>query len=173
MSGQMTLVLGGAASGKSAHAEKLVLKQGDTPTYIATAQAFDAEMEIKIARHIEQRGPSWTTHEAPVDVSTALGAIRPAHPVLIDCATLWLSNLMLGDHDIDAATDALLQAIAACPAPVTIVTNEVGQGIVPQNAMSRQFRELQGRLNIRLAAQADHVVQVIVGLPQTLKGDAT
>ena len=168
---RLTLVLGGAASGKSGYAEMRVTRSGKPRLYIATAQAFDDEMKEKIARHVAMRGTGWTTIEAPFDIAGALEAASSDHSVLIDCATLWLTNLMLADHDIDAATDALLAAIDICPAEITIVTNEVGQGIVPDTALARRFREAQGRLNIRLAARADRVVQVIAGLPNTLKGD--
>ncbi|PJI85302.1 adenosylcobinamide kinase /adenosylcobinamide-phosphate guanylyltransferase [Yoonia maricola] len=168
---KLTLILGGAASGKSAFAEHLVLQGGNgTPIYIATAQIFDDEMADKVAKHREMRGTGWHTIEEPVDFTGVLAQVAKGQPVLIDCATLWLTNLILGEHDVVARTDALITALAHCNGPVMIVSNEVGQGIVPDNALSRRFRNAQGRLNQRLAAQADLVVAVMAGLPLTLKG---
>lgn len=165
----LTLVLGGASSGKSAHAETLVTVTGRPRVYIATAEAWDAEMTAKIARHRAQRGPAWRTLEAPRDLPAALATVTAEEAVLIDCATLWLTNLLLAEADLAAAETALLAAIAACPAPVVIVSNEVGQGIVPDNALARRFRTAQGGLNQRLAARAARVVAVLAGLPLTLK----
>ncbi|WP_188475903.1 bifunctional adenosylcobinamide kinase/adenosylcobinamide-phosphate guanylyltransferase [Primorskyibacter flagellatus] len=170
MAAPVTLVLGGAASGKSAFAENAILSAGGRPYYIATAQAFDAEMTEKIARHVERRGARWTTREAPTDLSGALRQVNADHAVLIDCLTLWLTNLMLAEQDVDAATTDLMKALDHCPAPVWLVSNEVGSGIVPDTALGRRFREAQGRLNIVMAARADRVVQVVAGLPNVLKG---
>jgi adenosylcobinamide kinase/adenosylcobinamide-phosphate guanylyltransferase len=169
---QFTLVLGGTSSGKSAFAEALCFQSTKTRVYIATAQAFDDEMRAKISDHRSQRGPDWLTIEAPLDVASALATCTIGQIVLLDCATLWLSNAMLADQDIAAASASLLAALAICPAHVIVVSNEVGHGIVPDNALARQFRNAQGRLNQLLAAQADLVVQVTAGLPQTLKGEA-
>lgn len=166
----LTLVLGGAASGKSAFAEQLCFETQKTRVYVATAQAFDDEMRAKISDHKIQRGDGWTTVEAPIDVASALGGCTGDEVVLLDCATLWLSNVLLEQRDMAADTAALTAALSACPAPVVVVSNEVGHGIVPDNALARQFRNAQGRLNQTLAAQAGLVVQVIAGLPQTLKG---
>lgn len=166
----LTLVLGGAASGKSALAESLVERGSPNRLYIATAKAFDAEMEHKIAIHRDRRGQGWRTLEAPENAVEALGQALPEEVVLFDCATMWLSNIMLADGDIPTERGNLLAALAACPAPVVVVTNEVGGGIVPENALARAFREEQGRLNIALAAQADCAVQVVAGLPNVLKG---
>lgn len=165
-----TLVLGGAASGKSAFAENLCFQTQKNRVYIATAQAFDDEMRAKISDHQVQRGADWTTIEAPLDVGAALQTCPAGSVVLLDCATLWLSNVLLAEQDVAAQSDALCAAIAACPAQVVVVSNEVGHGIVPDNALARQFRNAQGRLNQMLAAQAGVVVQVIAGLPQVLKG---
>ena len=167
---KLTFVLGGAASGKSAFAEGLVLKQQSKPIYIATAQIFDDEMTAKVARHRDMRGNDWTTIEEPVAVAGILGRFGPGHTILIDCATLWLTNLMLGKHDIAAECAALMAALRDCRCPAVIVSNEVGQGIVPDNALSRNFRNAQGTLNQTIAAQADLVVAVMAGLPLTLKG---
>lgn len=168
----LTLILGGAASGKSAYAENIVLSDARDPVYIATAQAFDEEMRAKIGQHVERRGTAWRTIEAPMDLPAAMQGLTADHIVLIDCLTLWLTNHLLTDSDPAPATDALIAALAACPAPVVLVSNEVGLGIVPDNALARRFREAQGRLNIRMAQVADCVVQVVAGLPNVLKGDA-
>ena len=167
---QFTLVLGGASSGKSTFAEALVLKEESAPVYLATAQAFDAEMEEKIARHQKMRGSGWQTIEAPLDLVSPLNTITTGHTVLIDCATLWLTNLILAERESDDEASALIAAIGRCAAPVVVVSNEVGQGIVPENALARRFRNAQGRLNQRLAAEADLVVAVMAGLPMVLKG---
>lgn len=167
---RLTLVIGGARSGKSAFAEGLVTATGRPRRYIATAEAWDDEMRDRIARHRQDRGAAWTTVEAPLDLGPALAGARPDEAVLVDCATLWLTNHLLADHDLPALTEALVQALAACPAPVVIVSNETGWGIVPDNALARRFRDAQGRLNQRLAAEAGLVVTVIAGLPLALKG---
>ncbi|WP_170762356.1 bifunctional adenosylcobinamide kinase/adenosylcobinamide-phosphate guanylyltransferase [Ruegeria lacuscaerulensis] len=166
----VTFVLGGAASGKSAFSEQLVVSSGKNRVYFATSQVFDDEMRQKVQRHITQRGDGWTTVEAPFDLGPALGELTPDHICLIDCATMWLTNHLLAENDLDQAQFALLQALQSCRAPVVIVSNEVGHGIVPDNALSRRFREAQGQLNIALAAQADLAVQVTAGLPLVLKG---
>lgn len=166
----LSLVLGGAASGKSAFAESLVGTAGVTPLYIATAQVFDDEMAAKVARHRDMRGEGWHTIEEPFDLVTALGKAVADQPVLIDCATLWLTNILLDERDIAAETEALLGALNDCAGKVVIVTNETGQGIVPENRLARQFRNAQGTLNQQLAMQADLVVAVMAGLPLVLKG---
>lgn len=167
---KLTLVLGGAASGKSAYAEMRALQSGKSRAYLATSTSQDDEMQAKIDRHIAQRGPGWTTIEAPLDLGPTLSNLTADQICLIDCATLWLSNQMMANNDILTAQSALLSALESCAAPCIIVTNEVGHGIVPDNALARTFREAQGRLNIELAAQAELVVQVTVGLPIVLKG---
>lgn len=166
---KLTLILGGASSGKSDFAESLVLKSNSRPTYIATAQAFDAEMAERIARHRSARGTAWDTVEAPLDVGAALKAAQAA-PVLLDCVTLWLSNHLLAETPHETLFESLTTALAARQGPTVVVSNEVGMGIVPENALARQFRALQGRLNRDLAAEADLVVQVTAGLPLVLKG---
>jgi adenosylcobinamide kinase / adenosylcobinamide-phosphate guanylyltransferase len=164
----LTLVIGGARSGKSRFAEGVV---GTGPRrYIATAQAWDDEMRARIAQHRADRGDGWITVEAPLDLAGALGQATADEVVLVDCATLWLSNQLLADQDLDAACASLLSALATCPAPVVIVSNEVGLSIVPENALARRFRDAQGRLNQQLAAQAGLVVMVVAGLPMVLKG---
>ncbi|MEY8827452.1 bifunctional adenosylcobinamide kinase/adenosylcobinamide-phosphate guanylyltransferase [Sedimentitalea sp. XS_ASV28] len=165
-----TLVLGGAASGKSAFAEQLAGRAGKPMVYIATAQAFDTEMRDRIDLHVARRGDAWTTIEAPLDVAGAIRSLSSHQICLLDCATMWLSNQMLAECDIPEAEAALLDAIRTCAADLVIVTNEVGQGIVPENPLARRFRDAQGRLNIRLAGACHGVVQVIAGLPRVLKG---
>lgn len=168
---KLTLVLGGAASGKSAFAETLCFQTSKPRVYIATAQAFDDEMRKKISDHRSQRGAEWLTVEAPLNIATALAARTKDEIVLLDCATLWLSNVLLAEQDIAAASTTFIAATTNCAAQIIIVSNEVGHGIVPDNALARQFRNAQGRLNQSLAAQSDLVIQVIAGLPQILKGD--
>jgi adenosylcobinamide kinase/adenosylcobinamide-phosphate guanylyltransferase len=165
----LTLVIGGAASGKSALAEGLVTRTGLARTYIATAQAWDDEMRARIAAHRDRR-EGWTTVEAPRDVAGALAGVAAGSVVLVDCATLWLTNVMLGDGDLAAEEAALLAALRACAVPVVVVTNEVGLSVVPDNALARAFRDAQGRLNQRLAAEAGLAVAVWAGLPLVLKG---
>lgn len=167
---RLSLVLGGAASGKSTFAEHLVTSSGRARVYLATAQAFDDEMHAKLARHREMRGPDWRTIEAALDLAPALGQATAQEAVLLDCITMWLSNHLLADHDLGAAQSELFAALDACAAPVVMVSNEVGLSVVPENALARRFREAQGRLNQQLAARSNLVVNVIAGLPQVLKG---
>jgi len=166
----LALVIGGASSGKSAFAENLVVSTGRPRVYIATAQAYDSEMEAKIKAHKEMRGPDWKTIEAPVDVPDVLAGITHEKIVLIDCLTLWLSNLLLSEADLSTASTALRRAISDCPAPIVAVSNETGMGIVPEHALGRQFRAAQGLLNQQIAAHADGVAYVVAGLPSWLKG---
>ena len=165
----LTFVLGGARSGKSRYAEGLVTAAAGPWTYIATAQAFDAEMQTRIKRHQDGRASGWLTVEAPVDMPDALTRAGAA-PVLVDCLTLWLSNLMLGNLDLQAAVAALLAALDGRATPTVLVSNEVGLGIVPDNALARAFRDEAGRLHQQVAARADRVVLVVAGLPMIVKG---
>ncbi|MBD3765163.1 MAG: bifunctional adenosylcobinamide kinase/adenosylcobinamide-phosphate guanylyltransferase [Rhodobacterales bacterium] len=165
-----SVITGGARSGKSALAERLAIAAARPRIYLATAEAGDAEMADRIARHRQDRGPDWTTQEVPHALPAALAGLPPGAVALVDCATLWLTNRMLAGADLTVEAAALGDAIAACPCPVIVVTNEVGWGIVPDNALARAFRDAQGRLNQRLAARADLAVAVIAGLPLVLKG---
>lgn len=169
----LSLILGGAASGKSAYAEGLVRAGPGARVYIATAEAFDDEMRTKIAAHRAARAEDgWRTVEAPLDLPGALAGMTAADTVLLDCATLWLSNVMLADRDWRVEATALMAALASCPAPVVVVSNETGQGVVPDNKLARGFRAAQGRLNQQLAAEAGFVAVVMAGLPLVLKGAA-
>ena len=165
----LTLVLGGARSGKSRQAEALVTSLPAPWIYIATAEAHDAEMAERIAAHRATRAPGWRTVEAPLDLAAALAGAG-ARPVLVDCLTLWLTNLLLAGHDIAAAQDGLLTALARREAPTVLVGNEVGLGIVPDNALARAFRDAAGRLHQVLAARADRVLFMVAGLAMTVKG---
>jgi len=171
----VTLVLGGARSGKSTHAEKLATASlhGAPPrqaVYVATAQAGDVEMATRIVAHRARRGANWTTIEEPLKLDEALAsAAAHGQPVLVDCLTLWLSNLMLDGGDIDEAADDLVHALEGLAVPVVLVSNEVGLGIVPDTPLGRAFRDAQGRLNMRMAERADRVILMTAGLPLTLK----
>jgi adenosylcobinamide kinase / adenosylcobinamide-phosphate guanylyltransferase len=167
----LTLVLGGARSGKSRHAEALARATGLNRVYVATAEAFDAEMRDRITRHRADRaGDGWTTIEAPLDLPGTISRHAAAGTVLlIDCLTLWLSNVMLAERDLAEQESALLQALTTARSPIILVSNEVGMSIVPETPLGRRFRDAQGRLNQRVAALADHVAFVAAGLPLTLK----
>ncbi len=169
-----TLILGGARSGKSAFAERLAgrcAEEDSARVYLATAEAGDAEMQARIEAHLAQRGTGWRTVEAPLDLPEALGRARTdASVVLVDCLTLWLSNLMLAERDWTAAADALAEVLSGSGAPVIMVSNEVGLGLVPDNALGREFRDAQGALNQKIAQYCDYVAFVAAGLPMTLKG---
>lgn len=167
----LTLVLGGARSGKSRLAESLIARHPPPWLYVATAEAGDAEMAARIAAHRARRGVAWTTIEAPRDLAGRL-AEHAGLPVLVDCLTLWLTNLMLADADIEAEIARLERVLDESRDSIVLVANEVGSGIVPDNALARRFRDLQGQLNQRLAARADRVVLVVAGLPLFVKGRA-
>jgi len=164
-----TLILGGARSGKTARA--LALAATPPHAYLATAQPLDGEMDARIAAHRAERGPSWAVIEEPLEVADALRAIEDESvTILVDCLTLWLSNLMHDERDVEAETTRLIAALGAVPNRVILVSNEIGLGLVPMEKLSRDFRDAQGRLNQRIAAAADHVEFVAAGLPLTLKG---
>lgn len=165
---RITLVLGGARSGKSRFAESLARQHGGPRSYLATAEPFDEEMRQRIARHRDQRaGDGWTTIESTLDPASAL----PREGlVLLDCVTVWLGNLMHHQRDIRAEVANLCAALEACPAEVILVSNEVGLSIVPENAMARRFRDEQGLANQALAAISEKVYFVAAGLPLKLKG---
>lgn len=181
--GKSILVTGGARSGKSAIAERLVLGlSGSTgsrnpeanpgaagPIYIATAEAGDAEMAARIAAHRSRRGPAWQTREEPLDLVGLLAETDGGAPRLVDCLTLWLSNLLHAGHDPEHEGARLAEALRAQSAPVVLVTNEVGAGIVPENALARRFRDAAGRLNQRVAQECDAVWLAVAGCPVRVK----
>jgi adenosylcobinamide kinase/adenosylcobinamide-phosphate guanylyltransferase len=163
-------VLGGARSGKSARAEALVQGCGLAPVYVATAQALDGEMEERIRQHRLRRGAGWLTLEEPLALAETLAReARPDRAVLVDCLTLWLTNLMVAGRDVMTETDRLVAALHAPGGPVVLVSNEVGLGIVPLDAMSRAFVDHAGRLHQKIAAVADWVQFMAAGLPLDLK----
>lgn len=174
----VTLVLGGARSGKSRHAEALVMHAAHAATYIATAEPGDAEMAARIAAHRAQRERTehrgfWHTVEAPLDLATAIREhASPARPILVDCLTLWLSNLLLAGRVAEHESETLCAALRDASGPVVLVANEVGLGLVPETPLGRGFRDAAGRLNQAVAALADRVVFVAAGLPLVLKGAA-
>lgn len=165
----LTLVLGGARSGKSRHAEEMMERLPPLWSYIATAQAYDDEMVERIALHRSRRSAGWQTVDAPHDLVPAIAGLPKGRPVLLDCLTLWLSNRMLADADLDAESKALQAALTAHSGPVFVVSNEVGLGIVPDNALARRFRDWQGRLNQAIAARADAVIFMVAGIPMKVK----
>jgi len=164
----ITLILGGARSGKTSHALRAAEATGRGLVMIATAEPLDAEMEDRIARHRAERGPRWRTLEAPLDLTCALDQVGTEETAVVDCLTLWVSNLMHADRDLEAEAARLLVALPG--RDVLLVSNEVGLGIVPDNALARRFRDAAGRLNQQVAAAADRVVFVAAGLPLVLKG---
>jgi len=171
MKPRTVLVLGGARSGKSRHAQGLAERIDGRHVFVATAQAYDEEMRDRIARHRDDRDARWVTVEAPVALPRAVRDHGVAGAVLlVDCLTLWLSNLLLADADLEAAGADLVAAVTTVPAAVILVANEVGFGIVPDNALARRFRDAAGRLNQRLAAACDAADLVVAGLPLRLKG---
>ena len=163
----VTFVLGGARSGKSTRA--LALAEAQPRVFLATAEPLDDEMAERIALHRAERGPDWDVIEAPLEIAEVIES-HSQGTLLIDCLTLWLSNLMHFQRDIDAETMKLTQALGSAKADVVLVSNEVGMAIAPENALARRFRDAQGRLNQRVAAVADCVEFVAAGLPLRLKG---
>ena len=166
--GGVTLVLGGARSGKSRYAEALVTAAPKPWTYLATGRAFDDEMRLRIAQHQQKRVPGWTTCEEPIFVEKVLDEAGKSF-VLLDCLTLWLTNLILAEQDVFAASERLLEALRCRKGRTVLVGNEVGLGIVPDNVLSRRFRDEAGILHQRIAAEAGRVVFVAAGLPLVLK----
>jgi adenosylcobinamide kinase/adenosylcobinamide-phosphate guanylyltransferase len=167
---RLTLILGGARSGKSRYAERLVLESGLTPVYVATGEALDDEMAARIAAHRARRGAGWRTVEEPLDLVAALHReCAPDRAVLVDCLTLWLANLMGQDRPPGLEMERLVAALGALPGARVLVSNEVGLGVVPTAAMARAFIDHAGWLHQRIAEQADVVVLMAAGLPLHLK----
>ncbi|MBY8823618.1 bifunctional adenosylcobinamide kinase/adenosylcobinamide-phosphate guanylyltransferase [Sphingomonas colocasiae] len=170
MSAPTLFVLGGARSGKSRYAQARAEAMAGALVFVATAQAFDAEMTDRIERHRADRGDRWTTVEAPLDLAGAIRAeSAPDRILLVDCLTLWASNLMIADRDIAAEAAGLTRAITAAAGPVILVANEVGLGIVPDNALARRFRDVAGAINQAVAACVGEAVLVVAGLAMPLK----
>lgn len=169
MGNRLTLVLGGARSGKSRYAESLFPAWPPPWNYLATAEAGDDEIAARIETHRIRRDARWQTIDAPRDVVAALARCE-GKPALIDCLTLWLSNLLLADADIEREIGRLENALDAAVGPVVLVANEVGWGIVPDYPLGRRFRDVQGMANQRMAARADCVVLMVAGLPLAVKG---
>jgi adenosylcobinamide kinase/adenosylcobinamide-phosphate guanylyltransferase len=167
---RLTLVLGGARSGKSRYAEGLIEAATQSGLYLATAEARDDEMRERIRHHRARRDARWTTIEEPLDLGQVLRReARPARPILVDCVTLWLANVLEAGRAAESAGAALVETMAALDGPVVFVANEVGLGVVPENALARRFRDHAGRLNQAIAASADRVVFIAAGLPLLLK----
>ena len=167
---QIQFVLGGARSGKSAHAESLAEAAGSNPIYIATAEIFDQEMEARIELHRERRGSHWQLIEAPLDLPKALvKADNPDSVILIDCLTVWITNVLVHERDTDTACRAMLDSLAICSGHVILVASETGLGIIPENKLSRQFRDANGRLNQAVAAAANEVFFLAAGIALRIK----
>lgn len=181
----VTLVLGGARSGKSVYAERLIdsardarkgraLDGGLCGLYLATAEASDGEMAERIRRHRERRGDRWMTVEEPLELAEALRRYSdPGRPILVDCLTLWLSNIIASGRNVDAEVAGLTDALGAVAGPVVFVSNEVGLGLVPATPLGRAFRDHAGRCNQVVAAAANRVIFVAAGLPLVLKEETT
>jgi adenosylcobinamide kinase/adenosylcobinamide-phosphate guanylyltransferase len=169
----LRLIIGGARSGKSAlaqaQAEAEARRRGGAPVMIATAEALDEEMRARIARHQAERGPEWRTVEAPLDLVAATAQLEAGDCAVIDCLTLWLSNLMFAERDLERETEALLQAASRSPSEIILVTNEVGMSIVPEDPLARRFRDEAGWMNRRAAEAAGEVTVMFAGLPPRLK----
>jgi len=172
MSGRHGLILGGARSGKTAFGERMALRAGTSPCYLATAQALDEEMRERVAAHRRLRPQPFATIEEPIELSRALIEASERHDViLVDCLTLWITNLLVGGHDVATHVDELVGALAGMTrARVLLVSNEVGLGIVPDNAMARSFRDLAGETHQRVAEVCTDAVFIVAGLPIVLKG---
>lgn len=173
MSKGHVLILGGARSGKTGFAERLAMRAGETPAYLATAAALDAEMRDRVRTHQQQRSKRFTTVEEPLDLTGALRRAAAGHDViLVDCLTLWITNLLGANREVAGAVDQLIETLSGIEdARVLLVSNEVGLGIVPDNALARMFRDLAGAAHQRLAEICDDVYFVVAGLPMTLKGE--
>lgn len=170
---QLVFVTGGTRSGKSGFAQRLVESWSGPLLYIATAEVRDAEMGHRVRLHQKDRGPRWRTREEPLDLPAALDAAQEVGGALLDCLTLWTSNLLERHGDDDAAIDravaALLTALGRHPGRLCVVTNEVGSGIVPEHPLARRFRDRAGHINQQVAAAATHAYLVVSGLPMRLK----
>ncbi len=169
MQPSLTLIVGGARSGKSRRAEALIEAVPGPWTYVATAEAFDDEMRDRIDHHRARRDARWRTLDAPRDLAATLETIAPGTPVLVDCLTLWLTNIMLAGGDVSDECRSLVDILARPTGPWVVVSNEVGSGIVPESALARRFRDEQGRLNQMVASVAGRVELVVAGIPMIVK----
>ncbi len=170
MTASSLLVLGGARSGKSRYAQARAEAIAGEHIFVATAEAFDDEMQSRIARHRADRDARWRTVEAPRDLPAAIDALNGGGAIaLVDCLTLWVSNLLLADADIARAGQSLCDAVGRFDGHLILVSNEVGLGIVPDNALARRFRDAAGQLHQSVAMAADEVVLLTAGLPLQLK----
>jgi adenosylcobinamide kinase/adenosylcobinamide-phosphate guanylyltransferase len=168
----VTLVLGGARSGKSAYAQRMAEEaaaKGGRLVMLATAEALDDEMRARIEKHQADRGDAWATVEAAMNLPQAILKLQSGDIAVVDCLTLWISNLMMRERNVEQGVNALLTAVNNVRCPLWLVSNEVGMGIVPENAMAREFRDHCGRMHQQLAAKADSVAMVVAGLPLTVK----
>jgi adenosylcobinamide kinase/adenosylcobinamide-phosphate guanylyltransferase len=167
---RIILILGGARSGKSRYAESLARTHKSQPTYVATAEIIDAEMRERIEHHRKERGATWRTIEAPLDLIVALNEADQAKSfTLIECLTVWINNLIYHGKDVASEVERLRARLAKAKGHVVLVANEVGLGIVPDNALARRFRDEAGRANQAIADAADEVVFIAAGLPVILK----
>lgn len=167
---RLTLILGGVRSGKSRHAETLIEASGLEPYYIATAEALDGEMTDRIAQHRERRGAHWQTIEEPLALAEAITQVNAkGRALMVDCLTLWLTNLMVHERAIEAEIDGLIDVLIKLDGVIMLVSNEVGQGVTPTNKMARTFIDHAGLLHQKLAERADQVLFMTAGLPQQLK----
>jgi adenosylcobinamide kinase/adenosylcobinamide-phosphate guanylyltransferase len=166
---RLTLVLGGARSGKSRHAQILAMATPPPWVYIATAQALDDEMVERIAKHKADRGNGWSTIEEPIELARAVAEAPAQAPLVVDCVTLWVSNLMLGGRDVEAAMAEFVKSLDGRKAPTIVVSNEVGAGLVPETALGRAFRDQAGLINQHLAVSAHQVLYMVAGLAMPLK----
>ncbi len=166
----LTLILGGARSGKSNFAESLVLQSGLEPVYVATATADDAEMKTRIEKHAKARAGLWQLIEEQTAISRIFYSAQSGQILLVDCLTLWLSNLVFAGKNVETEAETMLNAARRSAARIVFVSNEIGMGLVPDNALGRRFRDQQGALNQRVAALSDQVFFVAAGLPLALKG---
>lgn len=170
MSGSIIYISGGARSGKSSFAQKLAEQLSPHPIYLATAQAFDDEMKDRIKHHQSDRDGRWRTHEEPIDLCQALSGYGDGDVVLIDCLTLWLSNILLAEKHVETEIEKLVSHLKVQQATLIFVSNEVGMGIVPDNGLARMFRDAAGRLNQAVAAESESAYLLVSGLPLRLKG---
>mgnify|MGYP006247435665 FL=1 len=163
------LVTGGARSGKSSFAEKRTKQLGSSLMYIATSEIIDSEMEKRVAEHQARRGSEWQTLHAPLKLAEALSETDGKGPCLVDCLTIWLNNLIFHNEDTIVATKELIKVLEQRSDPVVLVTNEVGSGIVPENALARRFRDEAGRMNQIISQVADEVYLSVSGIPLQIK----